>query len=74
MILEFFIPCIPVAKGRPKFARRGKLVKTYTPAKTRHAERDFLTLAMENRPETPESIKARDEFFRLKKKLGKSKP
>ena len=35
---EFFINVVPVGKGRPKFARRGKFVSTYTPAKTRQAE------------------------------------
>lgn len=30
----FTIPGVPVAKGRPKFARRGNFVTTYTPEKT----------------------------------------
>jgi Holliday junction resolvase RusA-like endonuclease len=30
----FTIPGTPVGKGRPKFARRGKFVTTYTPEKT----------------------------------------
>lgn len=32
--LAFIIPGNPVAKGRPKFARRGNFVSTYTPKKT----------------------------------------
>lgn len=33
-IIEFIVPGNPVGKGRPKFARRGKFVQTYTPEKT----------------------------------------
>lgn len=33
-MIEFVVPGQPVAKGRPKFARRGKGVIAYTPAKT----------------------------------------
>ena len=32
------IPGTPVGKGRPKFARRGKFVTTYTPEKTANYE------------------------------------
>lgn len=32
--IEFVVPGTPVGKGRPKFARRGKFVTTYTPEKT----------------------------------------
>lgn len=32
--IAFVIPGVPVAKGRPKFARRGNFVTTYTPEKT----------------------------------------
>ena len=32
--IQFVVPGQPVAKGRPKFARRGKFVTTYSPAKT----------------------------------------
>lgn len=34
MFVDFCVPGQPVAKGRPKFARRGNFVSTYTPAKT----------------------------------------
>lgn len=34
MDIAFFVPGQPVAKGRPKFARRGAHVVAYTPAKT----------------------------------------
>lgn len=33
-MIEFVVPGQPVPKGRPKFARRGKAVVAYTPAKT----------------------------------------
>lgn len=32
--IAFVIPGTPVGKGRPKFARRGNFVTTYTPEKT----------------------------------------
>ena len=32
--IQFVIPGTPVAKGRPKFARRGNFVTTYTPERT----------------------------------------
>lgn len=32
--ISFTIPGTPVGKGRPKFARRGNFVTTYTPEKT----------------------------------------
>lgn len=34
MTRQFFVPGQPQGKGRPKFARRGNFVKTYTPDKT----------------------------------------
>lgn len=37
-MISFTIPGQPVAKGRPKFARRGAFVTTYTPEKTRSYE------------------------------------
>ncbi len=33
-MIAFTIPGTPVGKGRPKFARRGNFVTTYTPEKT----------------------------------------
>ena len=32
--ITFTIPGVPVGKGRPRFARRGNFVATYTPEKT----------------------------------------
>ena len=33
-VISFVVPGTPVGKGRPKFARRGNFVTTYTPEKT----------------------------------------
>lgn len=33
-MISFVVPGTPVGKGRPKFARRGAFVTTYTPEKT----------------------------------------
>lgn len=51
--VHFVIPGTPVAKGRPKFARRGNFVTTYTPEKTASYEnlvRVKAEEAMRNRP------------------------
>lgn len=37
-MIEFVIPGAPVAKQRPRFARVGAYVKTYSPAKTKAYE------------------------------------
>jgi len=37
-IVTFQVDGTPVGKGRPKFARRGNFVSTYTPTKTRNYE------------------------------------
>lgn len=37
-VIAFVVPGTPVGKGRPKFARRGKFVTTYTPEKTANYE------------------------------------
>ena len=54
----FKVEGTPVGKGRPKFARRGNFVATYTPTKTRDYEdtiREAATRAMGASPplETP---------------------
>jgi len=49
MMIAFTVPGQPVAKGRPKFARRGAHVVAYTPAKTASYEnlvKMAATLAM----------------------------
>ena len=37
-MIEFIVPGEPKAKGRPKFARRGSFVTTYTPEATANYE------------------------------------
>lgn len=37
-MIHFVIPIIPVAKGRPRFAKRGKFVRAFTPEKTMRFE------------------------------------
>lgn len=55
MILQFTVNGEPVAKGRPKFSTRGGFARTYTPAKTRHAEETLAARAMQYAPPTPAS-------------------
>lgn len=33
-MITFIVPGVPVGKGRPRFAKQGKFVTTYTPEKT----------------------------------------
>lgn len=47
LTIQFHVPGNPVAKGRPRFARRGNFVSTYTPAKTKDYEAKVRGLAME---------------------------
>jgi Holliday junction resolvase RusA-like endonuclease len=53
--LEFFIPGNPSGKGRPRFARQGQFVRTYTPRETEAYEsniRLFAAEAMNGSPPT----------------------
>ena len=47
MIISLNIPGQPVAKGRPRFARRGKKIITYTPEKTADYENMIKAIAIE---------------------------
>ena len=51
MKISFFVPGEPIGKGRPKFARRGNFVKTYTPEKTANYETLVGWYAKESMPE-----------------------
>ena len=53
MIIRFEVPMIPAAKGRPRFARVGKFVRTFTPEKTETAERNLIALAAPHAPAEP---------------------
>lgn len=48
MNLTIIIPGVPVGKGRPKFARRGAFVQTYTPEKTASYENLVKVCAAES--------------------------
>ena len=52
-VIVFTVPLIPAAKGRPRFARVGQFVRTFTPAKTEEAERNFVALAAPHAPAAP---------------------
>lgn len=51
--IVFTVPLIPAAKGRPRFARVGAFVRTFTPAKTDEAERNFVAMAARFAPDAP---------------------
>lgn len=51
--LNFTVPLIPTAKGRPQFVKIGKFTRAITPAKTRRAERDFIAVALDHAPPAP---------------------
>lgn len=58
---NFIVYGVPVAKGRPRFARRGSFISTYTPKKTKDYEdsvREEARIAMgsEKPLETPVSV------------------
>jgi Holliday junction resolvase RusA-like endonuclease len=53
MKIQFTFMGIPIAKGRPKFARYGNFVKAYTPQDTINAEQDFKYQSLRYRPQTP---------------------
>lgn len=46
-VIQFTIPGVPVAKGRPKFSTRGGYAQAYTPSKTTKAEQFVATTFLE---------------------------
>ncbi len=48
MKIQFEVPGEPVAKARPRFARVGKFVKTYTPKETLNFEKCVAWYALKN--------------------------
>lgn len=46
--INFTIQGNPVAKGRPRFARRGRFVTTYTPTNTAQAENEIQREALKH--------------------------
>jgi Holliday junction resolvase RusA-like endonuclease len=55
-VVTFKIPGNPQGKGRPRFARRGKFISTYTDAKTRTYE-DHIRVCARNAMGASEPIK-----------------
>jgi Holliday junction resolvase RusA-like endonuclease len=53
MLIEFTVDIVPIAKGRPRFARRGRFVHTFTPMKTRSFENILIEKATKFKPLTP---------------------
>jgi Holliday junction resolvase RusA-like endonuclease len=51
--MNFMVEGTPIGKGRPKFARRGNFVSTYTPTKTRNYEDIIKAAATEAMTEPP---------------------
>ena len=51
--MDFVVYGTPIGKGRPKFARRGTFVSTYTPTKTRDYEETIKLATREAMTETP---------------------
>jgi len=56
MHVTFQVEGVPVGKGRPKFARRGNFVSTYTPTKTRDYEH-LIKVAAKQAMGTTEPLK-----------------
>lgn len=56
MHITFQVEGTPVGKGRPKFARRGNFVSTYTPTKTRDYE-DLIKVAAKQAMGSNEPLK-----------------
>ena len=78
IIAEFFIPGVPVAKGRPKFFRRGNFVGTYTPEKTEAYESNlyaFVARYAQEKKITPIGgpISIRATFFMPRQKSHTAK-
>jgi len=60
-MVHFEIEITPVAKGRPRYARRGNFVQTYTPTKTREyedviRENAKMAMGMSDPLETPLNV------------------
>ena len=52
-MISFVIVGIPVAKGRPKFFKRGNFMGAFTPRKTRDYEDSVIAQALPYKPDTP---------------------
>ena len=64
-IVHFRVDINPVAKGRPRYAKRGNFVSTYTPTKTRVYEeiiKDHAVLAMGSSEPLESPVRVNLEF------------
>src|SRR3990167_1541416 len=50
--IEFTIPVIPVAQGRPRFFRRGSYVSTYDPARSK-AHKELIAMCAKSKIDRP---------------------
>jgi Holliday junction resolvase RusA-like endonuclease len=55
-MIQFRLPIIPVAKGRPRFRVVGRFAQVYTPAETRKYEAEVARLSKAFAPEQPFSV------------------
>lgn len=72
MRIEFEIPGQPVAKGRPRFARRGNFVATYTPEKTVNYENLVKMAASNAMKSLAPTTKPVDVFIQLNLQIPES--
>ena len=65
MEIAFTISGTPIAKGRPKFFRRGNYMGTYTPARTRNYEDSVISQALSYKPNSPleNSLRVKIVFY-----------
>jgi Holliday junction resolvase RusA-like endonuclease len=61
----FYIPGLPVAQGRPKFARMGKGVRAYDPEKSRNWKAYVKAIAAQHSPKMMEGPLLVDLHFRF---------
>ena len=74
MEYRFFVDGLPIAKGRPRFARCGSFTRTYTPKKTEVWEKVISWKAKEHSPVImPTGAMAMDLKFHFKKPKSASK-
>ena len=69
-MIRFTIKGAPFSKGRPRFKRIGKFVRTYTDVKTKAAESEFISQAMSYAPSEPLDgpLKVKIKFIKVKPK------
>ena len=74
MQIMFTVPGQPHGKGRPRFARRGNFVKTYTDAKTASYEDQIRFYALKAMGSSKPLKTAREAFIYIRLPVPKSYP